>query len=76
MEERDRAGGEAVPLLGPFAEPKPLANAWKYLVTLAALSVVICYADRTNISTAILPMSKELNWDKVRGKTVGGVWVG
>eukprot|EP00798_Chlamydomonas_sp_ICE-L_P005358 gene5358-5575_t len=39
MEERDRAGGEAVPLLGPFAEPKPLANAWKYLVTLAALSV-------------------------------------
>ena len=39
---------------------------WEYLVALTALSVVICYADRSNLSTAILPMSLEFGWDKVR----------
>lgn len=29
-------------------------------VALAALSVVICYADRSNISTAIIPMSEQV----------------
>lgn len=31
-------------------------------VALAALSVVICYADRSNISTAILPMADQYGW--------------
>ena len=34
---------------------------------LCTLSVAICYADRSNISTAVLPMATELGWDKVRG---------
>jgi ACS family sodium-dependent inorganic phosphate cotransporter len=34
------------------------------MVGLCALSVVICYADRSNISTAILPMSEAFGWDK------------
>jgi len=35
-------------------------------VALCAASVVICYADRSNMSTAILPMSEQFGWDKVR----------
>ena len=32
-------------------------------VVLAALSVLICYADRSNISTAIISMADEYGWD-------------
>jgi ACS family sodium-dependent inorganic phosphate cotransporter len=32
----------------------------------AAIGIVICYADRSNMSTAILPMAETYNWDKVR----------
>jgi len=31
-------------------------------VALAAASVVICYADRSNISTAIISMSADYGW--------------
>lgn len=34
-------------------------------VLVAALGIVICYADRSNMSTAILPMSEAYHWDKV-----------
>jgi sugar phosphate permease len=37
---------------------------WRVLVALCTLSVVICYADRSNISTAILPMAVHFGWDK------------
>jgi hypothetical protein len=33
-------------------------------VALAAISVAICYADRSNISTAILPMSQQFGWEQ------------
>lgn len=39
---------------------------WQLLVGMCAISVVICYADRSNISTAILPMAESFGWDKVR----------
>lgn len=35
-------------------------------MALAALSVVICYADRSNISTAIIPMAQQYGWDPSR----------
>lgn len=34
-------------------------------VVTAALGIVICYADRSNVSTAILPMAETFGWDKV-----------
>jgi hypothetical protein len=34
-------------------------------VALCTLGIVICYADRSNISTAVLPMAQEFGWDKV-----------
>jgi len=47
------------------AQPKtPWESSWKSMVTLCALSVVLCYADRSNISIAILPMGEAFGWDK------------
>ncbi|KAI8469007.1 MAG: major facilitator superfamily transporter [Monoraphidium minutum] len=40
------------------------ATSWPLLVGLAAAGIVICYADRSNMSTAIIPMAQELGWDK------------
>ncbi len=45
-------------------EPGGWRSSWQLLVGLCALSVVICYADRSNISTAILPMAESFGWDK------------
>eukprot|EP00798_Chlamydomonas_sp_ICE-L_P009629 gene9629-7543_t len=53
-------------LLGvPGSHPSPdKGTSWQYLVAMCAISVVICYADRSNLSTAVLPMSEEFGWDK------------
>jgi ACS family sodium-dependent inorganic phosphate cotransporter len=45
-------------------QPQQPWQDWRLLVALCALSVVICYADRSNISTAILPMAEHFGWDK------------
>lgn len=49
---------------GAPAEGGAGGGGWRYLVALCALSVVICYADRSNISTAIVPMAAQFGWDK------------
>ena len=41
------------------------SNDWVTLTGLAALAIFICYADRSNISTAIIPMAKQFSWDKI-----------
>ena len=38
---------------------------WTNLTVLAAAAIFICYADRANISTAIIPMAAQFGWDKV-----------
>lgn len=52
---------EQVSVLG-HAPATPPPSAWQLVVALAAISVVICYADRSNISTAIITMSDEYGW--------------
>jgi ACS family sodium-dependent inorganic phosphate cotransporter len=48
---------------GPLASgPRP-QTPWPWVVALSAISVVICYADRSNISTAIIPMSEQFGWE-------------
>jgi len=37
---------------------------WQALVFLCSVGIMICYADRSNISTAILPMADQFGWDK------------
>ena len=38
---------------------------WFKLTVLTAVAIFICYADRSNISTAIIPMAQQYGWDKV-----------
>ena len=45
-------------------------NDWLTLTFLAAVAIFVCYADRSNISTAIIPMAKDFGWDKIQS---GGV---
>ena len=42
----------------------PGNSPWQLLVGLCALGVFISYADRSNISTAVISMSAEFNWTK------------
>ncbi|GIL86331.1 hypothetical protein Vretimale_13699 [Volvox reticuliferus] len=49
---------------------------WEYLVALCTLGVVICYADRSNISTAVLPMAQQFGWDKAYQGVVLSVFFG
>ena len=47
------------------------------LVMLSFLSVFICYIDRVNISVAIIPMAKELDWDlQTQGLVLSSFFVG
>ena len=46
-------------------------------VLLAALAMAISYADRSNLSTAIIPMAKELGWDNLfSGFVLSSFWAG
>lgn len=47
------------------------------LVGLSALAIAISYADRSNLSTAIIPMAKELNWNSLfSGLVLSAFWAG
>lgn len=58
------------------AAPKPPGFSWQHLVALCTLSIVICYADRSNISTAVLPMAEQFGWDKAYQGVVLSVFFG
>lgn len=46
-------------------------------VVLAALAIAISYADRSNLSTAIIPMAKQFNWDSLfSGFVLSAFWAG
>lgn len=36
---------------------------WIWVIALCTLAILICYADRLNISVAIVSMSSQLHWD-------------
>ena len=68
----DGEGREASPSESFLGLPPKTRSSWQLLAALGALSVTICYADRTNIATAILPMSKgELKREKFHVLEVG-----
>ncbi|KXZ55720.1 hypothetical protein GPECTOR_2g1270 [Gonium pectorale] len=54
----------------------PSGFSWEYLVALCTLGIVICYADRSNISTAVLPMAQQFGWDKAYQGIVLSVFFG
>ena len=58
-------GDGAVDVYARWTSTSPADEAtWKRLTTLAACAIAICYADRSNISTAIIAMGREYAWDK------------
>jgi Major Facilitator Superfamily len=42
----------------------PPPSSWQWILALCTAAIFICYADRSNISVAILEMSKDFNWDE------------
>lgn len=38
-------------------------DSWQYVLGLSTLAIFICYADRSNISVAILTMAQQFEWD-------------
>lgn len=58
VQEWESSSQNAVPQV-PIYQQK-----WVFLVLWCALSVIISYADRTNISIAILDMQDEFKWDE------------
>ncbi|PNW72266.1 hypothetical protein CHLRE_16g675300v5 [Chlamydomonas reinhardtii] len=56
--------------------PTPPGFSWPWLVALCTLGIVICYADRSNISTAVLPMAQQFGWDKAYQGVVLSVFFG
>lgn len=47
---------------------------WQYVVALATVAIFICYADRSNISVAILEMARQFEWDETFKGTILGIF--
>lgn len=56
---------------GPAGPP---SSSWRWILALSTIAILICYADRTNISVAIVPMSQELGWSEQYKGTVLSVF--
>lgn len=77
--EADTAG-----LLGPPPDGIAIASIgkwriplWSWIVGMSTLSVVISYADRTNISVAILPMAEDFGWNEsTKGSVLSVFFIG
>lgn len=52
----------------------PAGTNWYWIIALSTIAILICYADRTNISVAIVPMSKEMDWSETYKGTVLSVF--
>jgi sugar phosphate permease len=47
------------------------------LLAMCFVGMIICYADRTNFSVAVIPMVKQYGWDKtLEGVVLSGFWYG
>ena len=66
------------PLMTPPAAPEQESTSSSItFVLLAALAITISYADRSNLSTAIIPMAQDLNWDNFfSGIVLSAFWGG
>ncbi|KAK9828817.1 hypothetical protein WJX72_002260 [[Myrmecia] bisecta] len=65
-----------LPDVSDDAKESSCGVSWQVLVAMVTASVVICYADRSNISTAILPMSEQYGWDKGQEGTILSAFFG
>ena len=49
-------------------------NTWMWIITLCTVAILICYADRTNISFAIVSMASEFQWTESYKGTILSVF--
>lgn len=59
---------------GITPNPQSQDPAWIWIITLCTIAILICYADRTNISFAIVSMSSELGWTESYKGTILSVF--
>jgi ACS family sodium-dependent inorganic phosphate cotransporter len=55
------AAAAAAPAAAPVAKKN---RDWVKVVGVCAFAAMLCYLDRTNISTAIVPMAEQFGWNK------------
>jgi hypothetical protein len=55
----------------------PTSSDWRSILLLSTIAILICYADRTNISVAIVPMAREMDWsDTYKGTVLSVFFIG
>jgi hypothetical protein len=69
----DREGRESEATLDEHGG-RGTGGPWQYTLALATVAIFICYADRSNISVAILEMQKQFGWDESYKGTVLGIF--
>ncbi|KAJ9450303.1 Sodium-dependent phosphate transport protein 1 [Diplonema papillatum] len=58
-------------------QPKPGAEGHRLMALFCWLASILCYVDRTNMSVAMVPASKQYGWDKgTQGVIFAGFFVG
>lgn len=61
----------------PTIDPLLLKRNGGYFTFLSALAITISYADRSNLSTAIIPMAEAFHWDSLfSGLVLSSFWAG
>jgi hypothetical protein len=48
----------------------PPSPSWQWVLGLCTVAILICYADRTNISVAIVAMARDYGWDEAYKGTI------
>lgn len=54
--------------------PSKPPYSWRWVLALCTAAIFICYADRSNISVAIVEMSREFSWDEAYQGTILSVF--
>ena len=67
---------ENIPLVGGNEPPGLKKNGWLFTI-LSAIAIAVSYADRSNLSTAIIPMAEHFKWDSFfSGVVLSSFWAG
>jgi hypothetical protein len=71
--QRDIGGTRSKEMLNEHGR-RGFGGPWQYTLALATIAILICYADRSNISIAILDMENKFGWSESYKGTVLGIF--
>ncbi len=67
---------ENIPPLDGYGPPVMKKNGWLFTI-MSAIAIAVSYADRSNLSTAIIPMAENFKWDSFfSGVVLSSFWAG